>query len=103
MIAKPAILIVILRNNDGTGNSFDSSRLIYKNDGINTKLVYVDTVGANCKAEYDGIYAFARVRQIICYSKTGKVLYRSDDDTSAGWDWVNASDPVGIVGEYLGR
>ncbi len=31
-----------------------------------------------------------------------KVLYRSGDDTSAGWGIVNASDPVGIVGEYLG-
>ncbi len=46
--------VVILRNDDGLGNSFDSSRLIYKNDGFNTKLVYVDKVGANCKPEYNG-------------------------------------------------
>lgn len=46
--------VVILRNDDGNGNEFDSSRLIYKNDGIDTKLVYVDEVGANCKTEYDG-------------------------------------------------
>lgn len=44
--------VVIIRNNDGLGNSFDSTRYIYKNDGINTKLVYADTVGANCKEQY---------------------------------------------------
>lgn len=47
-------IVVILRNNDDVGNEFDSTRLIYKNDGINTKLAYVDSVGANCKAEYNG-------------------------------------------------
>lgn len=36
-----------------------------------------------------------------CFSKAGKQLYDSDDDRSAGWFPVNASDPVGIVGEYL--
>lgn len=46
--------VEIIRNDNGLGNSFDSTRYIYKNDGINTKLVYVDTVGANCKAEYNG-------------------------------------------------
>lgn len=55
------------------------------------------------KAEYDDIYSFVRVRQVICYSKSGKILYDSGDDTSAGWGYVNASDPVGIVGEYLGK
>ena len=30
-------------------------------------------------------------------------LYDSGDDTSAGWGYVNASDPVGIVGEYLDK
>ena len=44
--------VEIIRNDNGLGNSFDSTRYIYKNDGINTKLVYVDTVGANCKASY---------------------------------------------------
>lgn len=47
--------VLIIRNNDGTGNSFDSTRYIFKNDGINTNLVYVDTVGANCKEEYNGV------------------------------------------------
>ncbi len=41
------------------------------------------------------------VRQVICYSRTGKILYNSGEDDSAGWGLVNASDPVGIVGEYL--
>lgn len=29
--------------------------------------------------------------------------FDSGDDRSAGWGYVNASDPVGIVGEYLGK
>lgn len=55
------------------------------------------------KAEYDEIYSLVRVRQVICYSKDGKKLFDSGDDRSAGWGYVNASDPVGIVGEYLGK
>lgn len=43
------------------------------------------------------------VRQVIAYSKDGKTLYNSGDDSSAGWEPVNASDPVGIVGEYLSK
>ena len=65
--------------------------------GIRTPVVITKT-----KAEYDEIFSYARVRQVICYSKAGKKLYDSGDDTSAGWWPVNASDPVGIVGEYLG-
>ena len=53
------------------------------------------------KAEYQPDYKYTRVRQVICYSKAGKKLYDTGDDTSAGWGPVNASDPVGIVGEYL--
>ena len=37
-------VVVIVRNTDGNGNKFDSTRYIYK-DGT---LVYADTVGANC-------------------------------------------------------
>lgn len=66
--------------------------------GIRTPVVTTKT-----KAEFDGIYSLVRVRQVICYSKTGKKLYDTGDDTSAGWGYVNASDPVGIVGEHLGR
>ena len=55
------------------------------------------------KAEYDDIYSYVRVRQVKCYSKSGKMIYDSGDGTSAGWGFVNASDPVGIVGEYLGK
>ena len=59
-------------------------------------------VTTRTKAEYSEIYSHVRVRQVICYSKTGKISYRSGDDTSAGWGIVNASDPVGIIGEFLG-
>ena len=55
------------------------------------------------KAEYDKIYSYVRVRQVKCFSKAGKQLYDSGDDRSAGWFPVNASDPVGIVGEYLDK
>ncbi len=64
--------------------------------GIRTPVVTTRT-----KAEYDKIYSYVRVRQVKCFSKAGKQLYDSGDDRSAGWFPVNASDPVGIVGEYL--
>lgn len=63
----------------------------------------IPVVTTRTKAEFDEIYSMVRVRQVICYSKTGKKLYDSGDDRSAGWGYVNASDPVGIVGEYLGK
>lgn len=55
------------------------------------------------KAMYDDIYSYVMVRQVQCFNKAGKLLYDTGDDKSAGWGVVNASDPVGIVGEYLGR
>lgn len=55
------------------------------------------------RAEYDGIYSLVRVRQVKCYNKAGKLIFDTGDGTSAGWGYVNASDPVGIVGEYLGK
>ena len=61
----------------------------------------VPVVTTRTKAEYDEIYSLVRVRQVICYSKAGKKLYDTGDDRSAGWGYVNASDPVGLVGEYL--
>ena len=54
------------------------------------------------KAMYDEDYHYVLPRQVICYNKAGKVLYNSGDDISGGWSPVNASDPVGIVGEFLG-
>lgn len=66
--------------------------------GSRTPVVTIKT-----KAMYDERYNYAMVRQVIAYSKTGKVIWNSGDDTSAGWGVVNASDPVGIVGEYLGK
>lgn len=53
------------------------------------------------KAMYDPIYSYVLVRQVICYNKAGKILFNSGDDYSGGWGLVNASDPVGLVGEYL--
>ena len=53
------------------------------------------------KAEYDEICSFALVRQVLCYNKAGKLIYNTGESTSAGWYPVNASDPVGIVGEHL--
>lgn len=66
--------------------------------GIKTPVVTTRT-----KAEYDEIYSYVRVRQVKCYNKAGKLLYDTGDDRSAGWYPVNASDPVGIVGEYLDK
>ena len=66
--------------------------------GIRTPVVTTRT-----KAEYDKIYSYVRVRQVKCFSKAGKLLYDSGDDRSAGWFPVNASDPVGIVGEHLDK
>lgn len=64
--------------------------------GIRTPVVTTKT-----KALFDERYSYVMVRQVICYNKAGKQVYDSDDDSSAGWYPVNASDPVGIVGEYL--
>ena len=66
--------------------------------GIRTPVMTTKT-----KAMYDNRYCFAMVRQVQCFNKAGKLLYDSGDDSSAGWGFVNASDPVGIVGEYLGE
>lgn len=62
----------------------------------------VPVVMTKTKAEYDEYYSIVRVRQVIFYSKAGKQLFNTGDSGNAGWGYVNASDPVGIVGEYLG-
>ncbi len=64
--------------------------------GSRTPVVMTKT-----RAEYDEICSYVRARQVKCYSKAGKLLHDTGDDLSAGWGPVNASDPVGIVGEYL--
>lgn len=63
----------------------------------------VPVYSTKTKAMYDADYNYAMVRQVIAYSKAGKQLANTGDDTSAGWLPVNASDPVGLVGEYLGN
>lgn len=64
--------------------------------GLNTPVSSTKT-----KAMYTSDFNYSLVRQVLCYNKAGKLLFNSGDDTSAGWFPVNASDPVGIVGEYL--
>ena len=58
----------VLRKTNGLGNSFDSTRYIYKSNGVREFIVYRDTVGANCKPKYnndsgcftepDGLYRY---------------------------------------------
>lgn len=61
-------------------------------------------VASTCtKARYDAHYNYVMIRQVLCYNKAGKQIFNTGDDASAGWDVVNASSPVGIVGEYLGN
>lgn len=64
--------------------------------GIRTPVVTTKT-----KALFDERYSYVMVRQVICYNKAGKQIYDTGEDGSADWYPVNASAPVGIVGEYL--
>ena len=64
--------------------------------GSKTPVVMTKT-----KAMYDPIFSYVLLRKVICYDKAGKILFDSGDDYSGGWGLVNASDPVGLVGEYL--
>ena len=64
--------------------------------GLRTPVVTTKT-----KALFDEGYNYVMVRQVICHNKVGKQIYDTGEDSSAGWSPVNASDPVGIVGEYL--
>lgn len=72
----------------------------YFTEQINGREPVVTT---KTKATYDERYCFAMVRQVQCFNKAGKKLYDSGDDPEGDWGPVNASDPVGIVGEYLGE
>lgn len=91
---------------DAKGNHIVWVKAEYQTD--DWKLYFASLVGSRVpvastvtKAQYDQVYNYVIVRQVIGYSQDGKLLFKSDDDTSAGWTVVNASDPVGIVGEYL--
>ena len=72
----------------------------YFAEQINSREPVVTT---RTKAIYDDIYSYVMVRQVQCFNKAGKKLYDSGDDSEGDWGPVNASDPVGIVGEYLGK
>lgn len=59
-------------------------------------------VSTKVKAVYNEIFSDAMVRDVYCYDRNNRqVAHRNE--SSRGWSPVNASDPVGIVGEYLSR
>lgn len=60
-------------------------------------------ISTKTKAMYDDFYSLVMVRQVQCFNKAGKKLYDSGDDPEGNWGYINASDPVGIVGEYLDK
>lgn len=60
-------------------------------------------VSTMTKATYDELYNFVMVRQVQCLNNAGKILFDTGDDPEGDWGPVNASDPVGIVGEYLSK
>ena len=72
----------------------------YFAEQINSREPVVTT---KTKATYDELYNYVMVRQVQCFNKAGKKLYDSGDNPEGDWGPVNASDPVGIVGEYLGK
>lgn len=53
------------------------------------------------KAEYSFDYGMVMARQVLCYSKKGKLIFDSGDDTSAGWGYANSNDPLSIVAVHL--
>ena len=60
--------VYVYRHDDGTGNEFNSTRMVYKN-GV---CVYVDQVGANCSEQYyDGEKNFTEPDGIYYYSAEG--------------------------------
>jgi len=71
----------------------------YFTEQINSREPVITT---KTKATYDELYNYVMVRQVQCFNKAGEKLYDSGDDPEGDWGPVNASDPVGIVGEYLG-
>lgn len=57
-------------------------------------------VRTKTKAVYNDIFSDALVRDVYCYDRNNRqVAHRNE--YSRGWAPVNASDPVGIVGEFL--
>jgi hypothetical protein len=91
---------------DRSGNHIVWVKAVYSAEAW--QRYFADMIGSRTlvqttktKAKYDKDYNYVMVRQVLCYSKAGKLLHNTGDDSSAGWGIVNASDPVGIVGEYL--
>ena len=93
---------------DKSGNHIVWVKAVYKTKEWQTYFARqigskIPVVTTKTKAMYDNIYSYVMVRQVQCFNKAGKLIYDTGDDRSAGWGYVNASDPVGIVGEYLGK
>lgn len=93
---------------DKAGNHIVWVKAVYFNE--EWQRYFADMIGSRSlvyttktKAKYDKDYNYVMVRQVLAYSKTGKLLHNTGEDSSAGWGLVNASDPVGIVGEYLDK
>ena len=91
---------------DKAGNHIVWVKAVYYNE--EWQRYFADMIGSRSlvyttktKAKYDKDYNYVMVRQVLAYSKTGRLLHNTGDNSSAGWYPVNASDPVGIVGEYL--
>lgn len=71
---------------------------LYFANMINSNIPVTTT---QTKAEYTFDYGKVLVRQIMCYNKSGKILYDSGDDDSAGWGYADSNDPLSVVGNYL--
>ena len=82
MTAKETI-VIILRENDGYGDTFNSDRYIYKNYGSGPELVYHDRVTANARSEafakeHDG---FTEPDGVYGYTFEGGSLVKQADGT----------------------
>ena len=69
--------VLVVRQNDGLGNSFDSDRYVYKN-GV---MVFHDKVGANCKAEYKNEKCFTEPDGEYYFTTNSKILTKNEDET----------------------
>ena len=69
--------VLVVRQNDGLGNSFDSDRYVYKN-GV---MVFHDKVGANCKAEYKNEKCFTEPDGEYYFTTNSKILTKNEDGT----------------------
>lgn len=57
-------------------------------------------VRTKTKAVYNDIFSDALVRDVYCYDRNNRLVAHRNESLR-GWAPINASDPVGIVGEFL--